>query len=70
MLIFNAALGITGFFSNDSAGRAALAFLLLWVIAYSLSAGPLGFVAAGETATPRLRGKTTSFSFFCYSAIK
>lgn len=70
MLIFNVALGVTGFFKSTSGGKAALAFLLLWVISYALSAGPLGFVAAGETATPRLRGKTTSFSFFCYSVFK
>ncbi|KAL1858280.1 hypothetical protein VTK73DRAFT_7864 [Phialemonium thermophilum] len=69
MLVFNVALAVTGSFSTPAAGHAALAFLLLWVVAYSLSAGPLGFVAAGETATPRLRGKTTSFSFFCYSAL-
>ena len=70
MLIFNIALAATGSFSTTAANHAALAFLLLWVVAYALSAGPIGFVAAGETATPRLRGKTTSFNFGCYSAIK
>ena len=70
MLILNVALAATGSFSSTGAGKAALAFLLMWVIAYALSSGPMGFVAAGETATPRLRGKTTSFSFFCYSAVK
>ena len=40
--------------------------LLLWVISYGSSSGPLGFVAAGETSTPRLRAKTTAFCMMCY----
>lgn len=66
MLIFNVALGTTGFFESDSADKAALAFLLLWVISYGCSAGPIGYVASGETSTPRLRAQTTSFNLGCY----
>ena len=66
MLIFNTALATTGFFEGKSSDRAALAFLLLWVICYGLSAGPIGYVAAGETSTPRLRAQTTSFNMGCY----
>ncbi|KAI4849160.1 MFS general substrate transporter [Aureobasidium sp. EXF-8845] len=49
-----------------SYSTAALGFLLLWVICYGASAGPIGFVAAGETSTPRLRAQTTSFNLGCY----
>lgn len=66
MCVFNIALGTTGFFQNDSSNKAALAFLLLWVICYGSSAGPIGYVAAGETSTPRLRAQTTSFNLGCY----
>ncbi|KAG5660827.1 hypothetical protein KAF25_002470 [Fusarium avenaceum] len=66
MMIFNIGLGTSGFFKNASADKAALGFLLLWVIAYGCSAGPIGFVAAGETSTPRLRAQTTSFNLGCY----
>ncbi|KAF4956733.1 hypothetical protein FSARC_11501 [Fusarium sarcochroum] len=66
MLIFNVCLATTGFFKTDSADKAALAFLLLWVICYGCSAGPIGYVASGETSTPRLRAQTTSFNLGCY----
>ncbi|RSM14151.1 hypothetical protein CDV31_005487 [Fusarium ambrosium] len=66
MMVFNVGLGTTGFFDSDASGKAALAFLLLWVICYGCSAGPIGFVAAGETSTPRLRAQTTSFNLGCY----
>lgn len=66
MLIFNIGLASAGFFSSEAANKAALAFLLLWVICYGCSAGPIGFVAAGETSTPRLRAQTTSFNLGCY----
>ncbi|RSH93494.1 hypothetical protein EHS25_007850 [Saitozyma podzolica] len=69
MCIFNIALAATGSFSTSGSGHAALAFLLLWVVAYALSTGPIGFISAGEISTPRLRGKTTSFSFVCYSGL-
>ncbi|OQV00276.1 hypothetical protein CLAIMM_05794 [Cladophialophora immunda] len=66
MCIFNIGLGTTGFFKSDSADKAALAFLLLWVICYGCSAGPIGYVASGETSAPRLRAPTTSFNLGCY----
>jgi hypothetical protein len=66
MMVFNVGLGTTGFFKSDASDKAALAFLLLWVICYGCSAGPIGFVAAGETSTPRLRAQTTSFNLGCY----
>ncbi|KAI4849130.1 MFS general substrate transporter [Aureobasidium sp. EXF-8845] len=52
--------------TTAGAPKAALGFLLLWVICYGASAGPIGFVAAGETSTPRLRAQTTSFNLGCY----
>lgn len=66
MLCFNVGLATTGFFSSAASGKAAVGMLLLWVICYGLSAGPIGFVAAGETSTPRLRAQTTSFNLGCY----
>ncbi|KAJ1324624.1 MFS transporter SP family general alpha glucoside:H+ symporter [Microdochium nivale] len=66
MLVFNVCLATTGFFSGAPSEKAALGFLLLWVICYGCSAGPIGFVAAGETSTPRLRAQTTSFNLGCY----
>ncbi|KAH7137003.1 general substrate transporter [Dactylonectria estremocensis] len=66
MMVFDIGLGTTGFFETDSANKAALGFLLLWVICYGCSAGPIGYVASGETSTPRLRAQTTSFNLGCY----
>lgn len=66
MMLFNIALGTTGFFRTVSSEKAALGFLLLWVICYGCSAGPIGYVAAGETSTPRLRAQTTGFNLGCY----
>ncbi|KAM5363636.1 hypothetical protein ACJZ2D_011920 [Fusarium nematophilum] len=66
MFVFNTCLATTGFFGTESADKAALAFLLLWVICYGFSAGPIGYVASGETSTPRLRAQTTSFNLGCY----
>ena len=68
MCIFYVALATTGFFVSAGSKKAALGFLLLWVICYGCSAGPIGFVAAGETSTPRLRAQTTSFNLGCYGA--
>lgn len=66
MCIFNVGLATTGFFNTEASLKVALAMLLLWVICYGASAGPIGFVASGETSTPRLRAKTTSFNLGCY----
>ncbi|WRT69060.1 uncharacterized protein IL334_006043 [Kwoniella shivajii] len=66
MCIFNIAIASTSFSSSAASGKAGLACLLLWVICYGLSAGPIGFVAAGETSTPHLRAQTTSFNLGCY----
>jgi len=68
MLLFNVGLASTGFFPGSSSNRAALGMLLLWVLSYGASAGPNGFVAAGETSTPRLRANTTAFNLACYGA--
>ncbi|KAK3679732.1 hypothetical protein LTR78_000108 [Recurvomyces mirabilis] len=68
MCVFNVGLATTGFFKTDGANKAALACLLMWVICYGFSAGPIGFVASGETSTPRLRAQTTSFNLGCYGA--
>jgi hypothetical protein len=68
MFCFSTALGVTGSFSGEGTGKAALAMLLLWVVAYSWSAAPIGFIAGGETATPRLRAQTSAFAFACQSS--
>lgn len=68
MCVFNIALASTGFFQSAGSKKAALGFLLLWVICYGCSAGPIGYVASGETSTPRLRAQTTSFNLGCYGA--
>ncbi|ATY58282.1 MFS alpha-glucoside transporter [Cordyceps militaris] len=69
MLLFNTGLATTGFFTSQGSGKVALAMLLLWVISYGLSAGPLGFVASGEVSTPRLRALSTSFNLFVYGVV-
>ena len=66
MCLFNLGLASTGFSKSDAAGKAGLACLLIWVLCYGASAGPIGFVASGETSTPRLRAQTTSFNLGCY----
>ncbi|ORY27930.1 and other transporter-domain-containing protein [Naematelia encephala] len=66
MCLFNIGLATTGFWSSTRAGKAALGCLLCWVLCYGASAGPIGFVAAAETSTPRLRAQTTSFNLGCY----
>lgn len=63
MFAFSTGLGITGSFDTAGSGKAALAMLLLWVVAYSWSAAPIGFIAGGETSTPRLRAQTSAFAF-------
>lgn len=68
MFLFNVGLASTGFFEGEASTKAALGMLLLWVLCYGSSAGPIGFVASGETSTPRLRAKTTSFNLGCYGA--
>ena len=66
MLLFNVGLATTGFFDTAASSKVSLAMLLLWVISYGLSAGPLGFVASGEVSTPRLRAVSTGFNLFLY----
>lgn len=68
MCLFNIGLATSGIFHTSGANKAALACLLIWVLCYGASAGPIGFVAAGETSTPRLRAQTTSFNLGCYGA--
>lgn len=68
MCLFNIGLATSGIFNTSGADKAALACLLIWVLCYGASAGPIGFVAAGETSTPRLRAQTTSFNLGCYGA--
>ncbi|WVQ67599.1 uncharacterized protein L199_005802 [Kwoniella botswanensis] len=66
MCLFNVAIASTSFSDSTASGKAGLGCLLIWVICYGLSAGPIGFVAAGETSTPHLRAQTTSFNLGCY----
>jgi hypothetical protein len=40
------------------------------VFTYAMSAAPIGFVVAAETATPRLKSLTTGFAIGCYGALK
>lgn len=42
MLLFNIALGTTGFFDTTGSRNAALGFIILWVAAYGLSAAGVG----------------------------
>jgi MFS family permease len=66
-------IGILGTVSSSLNGAALIALCAVWVMAYALSAGPLGMSLAhliansfddsgwtfvGETSTPRLRAKT------------
>ena len=46
--------------SNAKWGQATL--MLLWVVSYSLSIGPLAFTVVGETSSTRLRNKTIALS--------
>lgn len=69
MFLFSMGLGVTGSFSGGGTGKAALGLLLLWVIAYSWSAAPIGFIAGGETSTPRLRAQTSAVAFASQSTI-
>jgi SP family general alpha glucoside:H+ symporter-like MFS transporter len=66
MCLFNIGVATSGLFAGVAAGKAALGCLLCWVFCYGASAGPIGFVAAAETSTPRLRAQTTSFNLGCY----
>jgi hypothetical protein len=68
MFLFSLGLGVTGSFKGKASDRAALGCLLLWVIAYSYSAAPIGFIAGGETSTPRLRAQTSAFAFASQSS--
>jgi SP family general alpha glucoside:H+ symporter-like MFS transporter len=68
MFLFSTGLGVTGSFSSGGASKAALGMLILWVVAYSWSAAPIGFIAAGETSTPRLRAQTSALAFACQSS--
>lgn len=70
MFLFSTGLAITGHFSSSPAvNKASLALLIMWVIAYSWSAAPIGFISAGETSTPHLRAKTSSLAFASYSSL-
>jgi hypothetical protein len=69
MLLFNTGLATTGFFDTRAASQTALGMLLLWVMAYGISTAGLGYVAAAETSTPRLRALTTSFNMACYGTL-
>jgi hypothetical protein len=68
MFLFSLGLGVTGSFTSRASDRAALGLLLLWVISYSFSAAPIGFIAAGETSTPRLRAHTSAVAFASQSS--
>lgn len=68
MFLFTVGLGVTGSFDTEGSKKAALGMLLLWVIAFSFSAAPIGFIAGGETSTPRLRAQTSAFAFCCQSS--
>ncbi|RXK38056.1 hypothetical protein M231_04615 [Tremella mesenterica] len=69
MLVFNIGLGATGSADTPSSHSAALAMIILWIISYGLSTAPIGFASAGETSTPRLRAKTTSFNLTVFAAV-
>ncbi|GFZ52068.1 hypothetical protein JCM24511_09840 [Saitozyma sp. JCM 24511] len=47
---------------SSTSSNAIVALACIWVAAYSMSAGPLGWAYVADTATPVLRAKTTSFA--------
>ncbi|GFZ43381.1 hypothetical protein JCM24511_01101 [Saitozyma sp. JCM 24511] len=70
MFIANIGLGLSGSFTiTSSALNASLAMSCIWVFTYAMSAAPIGFVVAAETATPRLKSLTTGFAIGCYGAL-
>ncbi|RSH81844.1 uncharacterized protein EHS24_008039 [Apiotrichum porosum] len=70
MVLANIGLGITGSVkTTDGALRGSLAMSCIWVFVYSMSAAPLGWISAAETATPYLKSLTTGFAIGCYSAL-
>jgi SP family general alpha glucoside:H+ symporter-like MFS transporter len=58
MTIILLLIGCLSFSSNQNVKWAQAAFTMIWLFAYSLSVGPLGWVIPSETSSMRLRNKT------------
>lgn len=59
-------------FINPSTSRSALAdpwTRCLWTVGYNLSAGPMGYIYVAETATTRLRAKTSGIAIIGIQAM-
>lgn len=53
-------IGVMGCLATSSAtSNAIIFFMCLWVAAYSMSAGPLGYIFLGESSNVVLRAKTS-----------
>jgi SP family general alpha glucoside:H+ symporter-like MFS transporter len=56
-------IGIAGTVEqNKTTENALIALSCIWVAAYASGIAPCGAIYQGETAAPRLRAKTNSFS--------
>ncbi|KAF2108079.1 general substrate transporter [Lophiotrema nucula] len=49
---------------GPAVGPVLIAFACVWTVGYNLSCGPMGYVYVAETATTRLRAKTTGVAIF------
>lgn len=66
MLVCNLVMGIIGSLSPANgppkSTETLIAMSCIWVVAYAMSAGPLGWAYVADTATPIYRAKTASFA--------
>ncbi|KAF9874273.1 putative sugar transporter protein [Colletotrichum karsti] len=54
---------------GPAVGPVLIAFACIWNIGFSLSAGPMGYIYVAETATTRLRAKTTGIAIMGIQAM-
>ncbi|KAJ3542353.1 hypothetical protein NM208_g4149 [Fusarium decemcellulare] len=55
--------------SGPAVGPVLIAFACMWAVGYNLSAGPMGYIYVAETATTRLRAKTTGVAIIGIQAM-
>ncbi|KAJ4167427.1 hypothetical protein NW754_011242 [Fusarium falciforme] len=65
LLIIGGILRATG----PAVGPTLIAFACMWAVGYNLSAGPMGYIYVAETATTRLRAKTTGIAIIGIQAM-
>ena len=51
--------------TSPAAGAATVAIMCIWVVCYTCSVGPCGYLLLGETSAPALRAKTAGFAAAC-----